>query len=309
MAEVKRASAGRAGSCHELTERARTSLLVGRSVLEPTERDVNNTDAVACELFRQSAYWSLKGLAAARAASRSGEPDADLWTGATEALVLRTAGNSETLPALKKAVSAASFVEFADMPPEERSRLVPALRQGAEALLAELDRPARAWEMLWLQRVLRIGMVFVLLAAVALGIVWARQSAERRQDIAVGKSWRQSSRMNNEGCEPPHQSCENSPYFFFHTSSEQNPSLEIDLGQSRKFSKIRVVNREDCCADRAVPLIVEVSVDQNTWREVARRNEVFSSWLAEFSPVEARWVRLRVDKNSYFHLAAVRILP
>jgi hypothetical protein len=309
MAEVKRTSASRAGSCHEVTERARTSLLVGRSILEPSERDVNNTDAVACDLFRQSAYWALRGLALARADSRAADPGADLWTGPTEALILRTAGDSGALPALKKAVNAASFVEFAEMPPEERSRLVPALRQCAEALLGELDRPARAWEMLWLQRVLRIGMVFVLLAAVALGMLWAKQSAERRQDLAAGKPWRQSSRLNNEGCESPNQTCENSPYFFFHTVDERNPSLEIDLGQPQKFSKLRVINREDCCVDRSVPLIVEVSVNQSEWREVARRNEVFSSWLAEFSPVEARWVRLRVDKHSYLHLAAVRVLP
>jgi hypothetical protein len=218
-------------------------------------------------------------------------------------------GDGTTLAALKKAVDAASFVEFAEMEPKQRGELVLALRKSAETLLEELDRPTRMWELLWFKRVLRVGLVFVLLGAVVFGTSWARQAAERRNDLAAGKPWRQSSRLNSEGCESPQQSCANSPYFFFHTVDENNPSIEIDLGEQRRFSAVRVVNREDCCAERAVPLVVEVSVDQRDWRRVARRDEVFSSWLAEFSPVDARWLRLRVERQSYLHLASVRVLP
>ena len=210
---------------------------------------------------------------------------------------------------LKKAVDTGSFVEFAELPTEERARLVQTLQKGAEALLAELDRPARTVEKLRQKRALRIGLVFAVLLAVVLGKSWIEQATEPRRNIAAGKPWRQSSKLNNQGCESPYQSCSNSPQFFFHTAEERSPSIELDLGQNRRFSAVRVMNREDCCAERAVPLVVEVSVDQKEWREVARRTDVFSSWLAEFPRVEARWLRLRVDRQSYLHLAGVRVLP
>jgi hypothetical protein len=70
---------------------------------------------------------------------------------------------------------------------------------------------------------------------------------------------------------------------------------------------VRVNNRFEN-SDRAVPLIVETSVDHNTWTEVARRNDDFDSWKATFPAARVRWVRLRVPRRTYLHLRGVRIL-
>src|SRR5689334_11017378 len=40
----------------------------------------------------------------------------------------------------------------------------------------------------------------------------------------------------------------------FHTRSEREPWVELDLGEARGVRSIDIQNRTDCCADRAVPL-------------------------------------------------------
>src|SRR5690606_38479561 len=108
-----------------------------------------------------------------------------------------------------------------------------------------------------------------------------------------GKPWTTSSAFAAVSCRSPAQKCPESPSFFFHTNDEDQPWVELDLGTAQRFSSVKVKNREDCCSERAVPLVVEVSSDGKQWKQLARKNEVFTTWTAEFSPVEGRWVRLR----------------
>ena len=216
MADAKRARGNMAGRAQELTRRARVSAQCASNLLEGVERDVDRTGALACDLFRQSAYWALRALALVQASERNvAEPSGSLWTAASEAVILRAADENanDKLAMLKRAVDAGSFVEFAEMPSEARNSLLQTLRQCAEALLTELDRPARAMELVWLQRALRIGMVFTLLGALVLAKSRVSEATENRRDIATGKPWRQSSRFENAGCEPPHQSCSHSPHY------------------------------------------------------------------------------------------------
>jgi hypothetical protein len=72
---------------------------------------------------------------------------------------------------------------------------------------------------------------------------------------------------------------------------------------------VRVTNRQDCCGERAIPLLVEVSTDRQRWTTVARREDAFGTWRAQFGKQTARWVRLRVDRRSYLHLYDVLVLP
>jgi hypothetical protein len=52
---------------------------------------------------------------------------------------------------------------------------------------------------------------------------------------------------------------------------------------------------------------VEVSDDQKTWREVAKRTETFRTWDATFKATTARYLRLRVDGKAAFHLVKVAV--
>lgn len=96
--------------------------------------------------------------------------------------------------------------------------------------------------------------------------------------------------------------------FFVHTQEEQSPWIEFDLGAEQKISAVRIDNRMDCCMDRAAPIVVEASSDQHHWQTAARRDSSFTSWLATFAPMNARWVRLRLEKRTSLHLRRVRIL-
>jgi hypothetical protein len=68
-----------------------------------------------------------------------------------------------------------------------------------------------------------------------------------------------------------------------------------------------VYNRFDRCQGRAVPLLIEVSSDGSTHRNVARRTETFTLWSARLPPTPARYVRLTNEADNFFHLTEVEI--
>ena len=127
-------------------------------------------------------------------------------------------------------------------------------------------------------------------------------------DLAAGKPFTLSSKWAD--CHPEQNECGKFPTrVLFHTLAESSPWYQVDLGAPTTFSSATIVNRQDMAMPLAVPLVVEVSDDGTTFREVARRNEVFSTWLATFPPQTARYFRLRVDRLSTLHLEAVRVHP
>ena len=93
---------------------------------------------------------------------------------------------------------------------------------------------------------------------------------------------------------------------FFHTSEEENPWVEIDLGELREIDRVLVENRDDMAADRAIPLVVELGDAERSFHEVARRREVFDHWTAAFPKQPARFVRLSVPRKTIFHLKSVQ---
>jgi hypothetical protein len=93
----------------------------------------------------------------------------------------------------------------------------------------------------------------------------------------------------------------------FHTNDEANPWAELDLGAPKKFHRIEVTNRDDCCAERAVPLIVETSTDGSHWAEVGRRDKEFSTWTLTFPAQKARYIKFRVPRTTVLHLKQVAV--
>jgi uncharacterized membrane protein len=94
---------------------------------------------------------------------------------------------------------------------------------------------------------------------------------------------------------------------FFHTDQESSPWIEFDLGEVTTVSSFVVGNRLDCCRERAVPLVVEVSTDGASFTEVARREAQFDTWKESIAPRPARFVRFRVARPTFLHLASVEI--
>lgn len=93
----------------------------------------------------------------------------------------------------------------------------------------------------------------------------------------------------------------------FHTILEDDPWVTIDLLEPRPIARVVVHNRISH-RERTLPLLIEASVDGNHFLQFARRYEVFEKWTARRKEtVRARWVRLRVEKRTYFHLNEVEV--
>jgi hypothetical protein len=52
---------------------------------------------------------------------------------------------------------------------------------------------------------------------------------------------------------------------------------------------------------------MELSVDGAHWKRVHYQRAVFASFTASFPKTKARYVRLRVDRRSAFHLLRVAV--
>lgn len=93
----------------------------------------------------------------------------------------------------------------------------------------------------------------------------------------------------------------------FHTESDGQQWVLIDLGSVRKFDKVVVYNRSDCCQERAVPLRLEVSKDNERFTFLRERKEIFDKWTAKGLHTEGRYVRLLNTPPNFFHLSEVEI--
>lgn len=179
------------------------------------------------------------------------------------------------------------------------------LRKKTAATLLELAAPREPFPV---AKVARFGVIALTAALVAVGGISLARWAGKPADLADGKAWRTSSSAAT--CHPEKNDCMGvrTP-ILFHTHEEDSPWFEIDLGAPTKFSGVNVKNRSDGYAERAVPLVIEASDDQQAWRELARREQGFDAWAARFEPTTARWVRMRVPRRTTLHLDGAQVLP
>lgn len=177
-----------------------------------------------------------------------------------------------------------------------------------ERLLGSLEREERAYDALLITRAVWVGAsVFAISLGclVAIALVAVLKSPT---NLLEDKPWRTSS--VGLVCRPADHLCGGTRTdIFFHTNNEPEPWIEFDLGVPTSFSRMLVQNRRDMGASRAVPLLVEASDDQKTWRKVIERKETFNAWEPTFPAQVARYVRLRVAKKTWFHLEAVEVYP
>jgi hypothetical protein len=134
----------------------------------------------------------------------------------------------------------------------------------------------------------------------------SQASATHSADLAEGKPWRASSAFHDFTASGT-MSETRGQGIFFHTEEEENPWFEIDLGLPRLVRAVTIVNRSDCCRERAVPLVVSIGTDRSNMKEVGRRTSEFSVWSAPFVPQQARYVRIHVPRKSLLHLELVHV--
>jgi hypothetical protein len=265
-------------------------------------------DATASELYRQSCYWSLCAIAAASDESVGTSYVEAIWDTLDEKL-LTSAASSARLEALRAGLRGGSFVYFAELPASEQAAISGELRKLAESLVLKVDERQRAVQRVLLERTWRLSLLTLFALVIAAGVSWERNTREARSDLARDAPWRTSSQYEHNNCISPAQECAEGGSVFFHTNEEKDPWIEFDLGGEREVSAVQVDNRPDCCSERSIPLIVEVSENHKKWRSVAQRDAEFKTWRATFAPVKAHWVRLRTHKVTFLHLARVHIFP
>ena len=288
-------------------ERAKQSEALAR--VASTTRDLGG-EASACELYRQSAYWALLFLSRETlGAGATHEYSESRWSTLDERWLVPSTRSAEEREALRSQLGMANFVQFAELAPAEQASTCLRLRRLALALLERIAEEQRNYYRVRRQRVVRIA-VPVLLACVMLLAAVSRRAAGA--DLAQGTPWRASSTYSGGGdaCSSPQQTCPGSEQgFFFHTEeSDRNSWIEFEFdSRPLDISMVEIENRTDCCADRAVPLVIEVSLDHNNWQQVAQRAKSFSTWHASFPSIQASWVRVRLLQKGPLHLKRIRI--
>jgi hypothetical protein len=215
-------------------------------------------------------------------------PDlATLWNETPLERLQAAAGGIEAAEAARRTLVDGAHAPLLEATDEDAARA----GNFAAALAAELDVPKRRVERVQFQRWSRLGLAAVALLLVAYGV----RVLVLGPNLVSGKPFRTSSDWALCPCDG----------LFFHTNRENNPWLEYDLGKPKAIHRIEIKNRPDCCEERAIPLIVEMSTDRAKWTEVVRRDEVFTTWTAEFPKRIARYVRFRVPRVTELHFNEV----
>jgi len=284
----------------DLLSRAKAALATGNLVREPSDPSRKKVaSAHAAALYSEALFWAFWSFTAEVA-----EPTADdLWTEHSEiAREFGFAGEREA--EVRKLFSTPRLgVVLAERTEADQEAAAASLKRAALVAIDVRERPLRALEAITLKAVARIVLTVLLLAGVLGAAIWLRP---QRQNIAAGKPWTTSSSMFD--CHPEQGECGGvKTRIFFHTRDEENPWLRYDLGSKMNISGLRIENRQDQEGARAVPLVVEVSDDGASFKQVARREDDFSVWKPSFPKVSARYVRLRVARRSMLHLDDVEI--
>lgn len=154
-----------------------------------------------------------------------------------------------------------------------------------------------------------LGISITLCALLALRLGWLA-SVER--DISEGCAWSASSHSSGaplSGKLPQRTWTWATPNYFFHTKAEPSPWIQVDLGRIRQVRGIEIVNRIDCCWERAGHVTIETSEDGMHFEEVARRQAAHPArrWDRRFSPRRARWLRVTSSEKTPLHFADLRV--
>ncbi|HEX8913704.1 MAG TPA: discoidin domain-containing protein [Humisphaera sp.] len=97
--------------------------------------------------------------------------------------------------------------------------------------------------------------------------------------------------------------------FAFHTQSEQDPFVVVDLTALSAVTGLEIGNRRDDLQSRAKTLTVWTSRSPNgPWREIWRAPDVQKQWAVNLEePVAARFIKLGLRGTGTLHLFSVKV--
>jgi hypothetical protein len=293
--------------------------------LHPPEPFVaGDSHVVGAELYRQAIHWALAAHEALRSKAESGhespipneeaQPLSSLETllTTTPPSALETwAKDSAHLERCLRHLRTDNYGVYALLSEVEQQKLCDDLADFYRALVLPLEPTQRAAEKAAFKRNLKLLAASLALLAVSVGVWQGLRWYKLRGDLALDATWSASSIYNPAlQCKSPDQECKEGKDFFFCTRQEKNPWFILDLKQTKKFSSVELVNRQDCCGERANPLTISVSKDGKTWQTVAERKAEFKTLNTTFPKVSARYIKLEIPKSDgILHLRRVRVFP
>ncbi len=282
----------------ELARAAQARLIAGRRASHPV---------AACILLRDAIVQTQRAIETAR------DPDADDDTLAIRELPLpdlppdpaRPRADPSDYARVRFALASRDPLYFDELSPEDVERARWALDRAATMLRRKVE--SRSLEHVRATRWGRWAAVGVLLAWALLALARAKLLP---RDIALGKPVHPSSQ---KGPMPDGQSIvdgDTGTSVGMHTNTEDNPNVVIDLEAPYWLSTIKVYNRVDGWFDDCLPLVVEVSLDDKSFTEIARRETHFGTsppWIIDAGGRPGRYVRVRVARRSYLALSEVEV--
>lgn len=288
---------GAGGLAHvEAMQRARLLREVAARTLSPVDPLRSGPGAsAAVSLSRLAAYWLI------RAGGVEGANLPEVLDSAAARELVAVTGEPERIEVLLRRAPERD-AERSQVDAADEAAL---LRDFTDRLDARLDTQRRLRAKLYRQRGVRMVAVLVAFGMLVAGVVLVAGVALRQPDLAKGKPVKTSSVYGGFNAST-HQVDGNPSEVMFHTNEEQNPWYEVDLGAPTFVGSLEIRNRRDCCSERAVPLVVEVSTDHIKWVEVNRRTEPFTTFHAKVGR-EARWIRVSSPKRTWLHLEKVAV--
>jgi len=210
------------------------------------------------------------------------------------------------LSTLKAMLGPEREARLARLTGREREAFAAAVHRLVRALSAPLDRDANRLGFALLARWTRVTLTGLVLLA-GLGIAGGWIAAKfAKPNLALHRPVTMSSMFPWEGRDPSKLVDGDREKNGFHTNNDGQQWVVIDLGAVRKFDKVVVYNRSEY-PERAVPLRLEVSKDNQNYTLLRERKEIFDKWTAKGLHAEGRYLRLKNTPPNYFHLAEVEI--
>ena len=196
-------------------------------------------------------------------------------------------------------------LQLAGLSDSERERALMGMRVLARGLAAPLEEEAHRARRVRRARWLRATLA-VLLGILA--VAWFVPRWTVRPNLALHRPVVVSGSDPDFDIDPSRVVDGDKLNLGFHTGTDPNTTVTIDLGSVESIHRVEIYNRFDCCQDRAVPLALQVSSDGSDYETVARETKTFEQWSASLPPkTKARFVRLLHEKDDFFHLAEIEV--
>lgn len=285
---------------------------IARSSLE-TVRQIEDLPARAFGavlLLVQAARFAARAVTLRRGLLQDSDDLAAIWKKAIKEPDI--ASSLEELPQgllarVDETVHRDLTIEHVDIGPSELVALRSSLTPVVGRIVELLEREATVYSRLRSERLAR----WLVIALIGLALIcWNSRQTLRSMmlpNLALHKAVKVSSNWR-PGLYPPQGLVDGeTAELGCHTDYEDHPWAQVDLGRPMTIRRVVVTNRVDGDMSRAVPLIIETSVDGIAFTPYARQDSDFTVWTAKQRPTKVQYIRVTAPRFTMLHLNEIQV--